>query len=619
MVGKMSIRAFLTVTLLFIATPLLHAQVLDTPDSGDSFGASIARGDFNGDGFADLAIGVPAESFNGVAGVGAVNILYAGVEGLTDIKNDFWHQDKGNLIAEGEAGDAYGKVLSTGDYNGDGYEDLAIAAVGKAVNGQPGAGSVFVLYGAADGLTDANQQTWHQDVAGIEGESEAGDAFGHALASGDFNTDGYDELVIGIPGKNVSGELDAGRILVLPGSANGLTMDGYLGLDQGTEDVSGTEEAGDLFGRSLATGDFNGDGFGDLAIGIPGEDRGDLTDSGATHILYGAFNGLRAAGNQIFDQDIDGVAGDSEAGDRLGAALAAGDFNKDGISDLAVGAPGEDVEGQVDAGSLLILYGTTDRIRGAGSQDLHQNVAGMLDAVEAGDLFADALSAGDFNGDGFGDLAIGVPKEDLDGIADAGVVVMLMGSDAGITTEGNQFWRLDSALAPLTPGDGFGQALSSGDWNKDGFDDLSVGIPFKDMPGVTDVGAVGILFGTHSGLTSSGAQLWDQSSNPRAVDVEADKPGIPVDFQLLQNYPNPFNPTTTISYRLDAPATVKLEVFDALGKPVFVLVNNAQGRGTHQVNWQGTDSNGNAVGSGVYLYRLEVDGKRQARQMLLLK
>ena len=100
--------------------------------------------------------------------------------------------------------------------------------------------------------------------------------------------------------------------------------------------------------RSTATpgfvrADFDGDGFADLAVGVPGEDVGTVADAGAVNVIYGGPTGLTAAGNQLWTQDSEGIKGTQEPGDEFGFSLAAADFDRDGFADLAVGVPGEDV------------------------------------------------------------------------------------------------------------------------------------------------------------------------------------------------------------------------------------------------------------------------------------
>ena len=103
------------------------------------------------------------------------------------------------------------------------------------------------------------------------------------------------------------------------------------------------------------------------------------------------------------------------------------------------------------------------------------------------------------------------------------------------------------------------------------------------------------------------------------VGVNAETSEIPSGFQLEQNYPNPFNPTTTIRYAVDRPAHVRLSVLDVQGRVVRTLVNSVQSPGTAMITWDATDGNARPAPSGVYLYRLEVDGDVQAKKMLLLR
>src|SRR5688572_5539795 len=154
--------------------------------------AGQARGDFNGDGFDDLALGVPGEdirdnAFNNVPDVGAVNVIYGSPTGLsaTYAANQFWHQDASGVFDNNEAYDGFGSSLATGDFNGDGYDDLAIGVPGEDLGLVVDAGAVNILYGSASGLSSAGSQIWHQDSAGVQGVSQRTNHFGFALAVGD--------------------------------------------------------------------------------------------------------------------------------------------------------------------------------------------------------------------------------------------------------------------------------------------------------------------------------------------------------------------------------------------------------------------------------------------------
>ena len=199
-------------------------------------------------------------------------------------------------------------------------------------------------------------------------------AFGSAAAQAqalqaDFNNDGADDLAVGVPGEDVGSAEDAGVVNVLYGVA-GTGLNGN-GSQQFTQPVSAVE-AGDQFGSVLASGDFNNDGFADLAVGAPTEDVGNVPDAGAVSVLYGSSSGLSTAGAQTFVQPVSAV----EADDQFGFALAAGDFDGDDFADLGVGAPFESVGSTFLAGAVSALYGAGGGLGTAGAQTFVQPVTG---------------------------------------------------------------------------------------------------------------------------------------------------------------------------------------------------------------------------------------------------
>jgi hypothetical protein len=300
---------------------------------------------------------------------------------------------------------------------------------------------VNVLYGTAAGLTASGNQLWYEGYNGLGGEAEGGDWFGFALAAGDFDSDGHDDLAISIPGEEVGTIRDAGRVVILYGTADGLTAAGSQSREQGQRGVRDVAEEDDYFGQSLATGDFDGDGYADLAIGTPQEDVVLEVNAGMVNVLYGSPNGLTSEGNRAFTLE------DYTADDEYGRALAAGDFNGDGFDELAVGIPFEDLHSWFNIGAVEILHGGSGGLghRLGPDEFWSQKVPGMEDGPEMGDRFGYALAAGDFDGDHYADLAVGIPWEDIGLTVDAGAVGILYGSADGITVTGNQFWHQDSA------------------------------------------------------------------------------------------------------------------------------------------------------------------------------
>jgi len=438
------------------------AGVQGLAETGDVFGSALAGGDFNNDGYDDLVAGVYGEDIGSAENAGAINVIAGSSGGLTGTGSHMWYQGFGGLAGAAESDDDFGRALATGDFNNDGFDDLAVGVRGQDLGGRADVGAVSVMFGSTAGLTTTGNQTWHQDVAGVAGVAESGDIFGTAVATGDFNNDGYDDLAVGVAGEDVGAVSNAGAIEMLRGSASGLTAAGSQTWSQGIGGIAGASEESDAFGGALAVGDFNNDGFDDLAVGVSGEDIGAAVNAGAINVLQGSRSGLSANGNQQWHQNSAGIAGVAEGNDQFGTALASGDFNNDGYADLAVGAPGEDRGTVQSTGQVTVLYGSGSGLAAAGSQSFTQDSPGVAGAAETGDVFGDVLVIGDFNNDGFDDLAIGAPGEDIGSISSAGSATVLFGSANGLTPADDQQWHQDVAgiLGVAQGDDAFGGAFA---------------------------------------------------------------------------------------------------------------------------------------------------------------
>jgi len=439
--------------------------VAGTAEQGDGFGFALAAGDFNNDGFADLAVGVPFEAIGATQGAGAVTVLYGAAGGLTGAGSQLFRQGAGGVGGSAEEFDEFGRALSAGDFNNDGFADLAVGVPFEDIGSIPEAGAVNVLYGGAGGLTGAGSQAFWQAAGGVAGGLGDFDRFGWALASGDFNKDDFADLAVGVPGDTGGAIEGAGAVNVLYGAAGGLTGSGSQLLGQDSGGVVGTAESGDDFGSALAAGDFNNDDFADLAVGVPGEAIGATQGAGAVNVLYGAAGGLTGSGSQLFWQGAGGVAGIAEDFDQFGFALSAGDFNNNGFADLAIAAPFEDIGATQVAGAVNVLYGGAGGVSAAGNQQFWQGAGGVAGVAEDFDAFGFALSAGDFNNNGSADLAVGVPFEDVGAIAEAGAVNVLYGAAGGLSAAGNQqFWQGAGGVAGVAEDfDAFGWALVGSD------------------------------------------------------------------------------------------------------------------------------------------------------------
>jgi FG-GAP repeat len=475
------------------------AGVQDDAEPHEGFGSSLASGDFNADGVDDLAVGVYDATSGTVIGEGAVHVFYGRSGTALYPLGQYWTS---NLICGEpvETNDHFGSTLAAGDFDGDGVDDLAIGSSFEDV-GDDDAGLVQVVFGLRGvGLSNTRCQKWHQDSGGIAGEAESDDGFGGALAAGDFNADGIDDLAVGVSGEGLGGvffeNFSAGAVQILNGQWGvGLTATGSLWLEQGGtlqgHSLPGSVETPDRFGDTLAVGDLNGDGVDDLAIGAPGENDG----GGVVIAVYGRRGfGLTGRDSQSWSQDTADIPDNQEDLDVFGQALAIADWNGDGIDDLAVGAYYETVGTAVGAGTVHILNGSTAGLTAAGTLQLTQDSGSLADAVETNDWFGVALVAGDFDADGRADLAISAEGESSTAGIFAGVVHLLKGSASGLTTTGNRMWSQDSTNVggASHPYGRFGAKLAAGDFDGDGSADLAIGSPFDD-PGVLDAGSVNVL------------------------------------------------------------------------------------------------------------------------------
>jgi FG-GAP repeat protein len=500
-------------------------------------GATSPLADFNGDGYADLAVSALYEDVNGQADAGAVNVMYGGAAGLqtTSPAAQLWTENSPGMPDSAVAEDQFGWTLSYGDFNGDGYSDLAVAVPHKDVTSEAmmftDAGQVDILYGSSSGLSSIGVQAWTEATPGVLGSIGTDNNFGRSLATGDFNADGYADLAIEIRGEDVDSQIDAGAVDVLYGGPGGLQTASPASQiwTENSPRTKTSAQPNDWFGRNLTTGDFNGDGIWDLAAGIFLKDIGSFKDAGAVEIIYGTHHGLDTKGPrsaQFWNQNSPGVRDQSEGGDYFGHTVAGGDFNADGYDDLAIGVRLEDIGSVVNCGAVEVLYGSGKGLRAdaVGStpddQFWYQGRYGMQDQKRKRDEFGFSLSVGDFNRDGMADLAIGIPFKDIPpGAPDAGQVAVLYGvAGAGLqaVAPDDQIWNENSPGVnnQAQPGDEMSISVIADDFNGDGVTDLAVGIAKKSIGPLAEAGGVAILYGVGGvGLQAEAPddQLWDQT------------------------------------------------------------------------------------------------------------
>lgn len=504
------------------APTMAEAAAPAAPSAGSASGA--AAFDLNGDGFADLPVGAPGETLGSHRLAGALNVLYGSAAGPTADGNQFWSQDSAGIAGGAESGDLFGDTVASGDFDRDGRADLAVGVPQEAV-GSVGAGAVSVLYGSASGVTAKRNQLWSQDSPGVPGAGDDPDAWGAALTAGDFNGDGYADLAVGAPNESLKSVERAGVVTVLYGSKAGLSAKGATAWSQASAGVLGASEPMDHFGARLAAADLTGDGYADLAIGIADENA----TAGAVQILRGSARGVTATGNQIWSQSSAGVLDTAERYDSFGKALATGDFNHDGVNDLAVGAPGEVLEACPECenqGAVSVLLGTSTGLTATGNQFWHLGSEGLPGTTKADSTFGKALTAGDFDGDGAADLAVGAPTARVDGVSSAGEVYLLAGSADGLAGTG----RTISQNTPGVPGsadfgDGTYLQLIAQRYAGGNRDDLVIAYPSEDA-GHSGAGMVVVVPGSAAGLDPAHSRSWSQdSAGIRGAAEESDRFG----------------------------------------------------------------------------------------------
>ncbi|MFJ8195625.1 FG-GAP-like repeat-containing protein [Streptomyces sp. NPDC096152] len=446
--------------------PVTHAV------AGTRTVGAAPRDDFNGDGYADLAVAAPSATVGGKKGAGYVAVLYGSASGLRTETKQVFSQNTAGVPGGAETDDEFGSALATADLDRDGYADLIVGVAHEdTAGGGTDSGLVEVLWGGAEGLSGgAALATGHAyDGLGARGHLAAGDIDGDGapdlvtvqhqndlrVLSGPFArngstaraeqvvTDEFDSRVLDLAAGDVNGdgladvaatendgdEYDARRVVYWPGSRDGLTPYRLV------HDADGTRLQG---GENLDIGDVDRDGYGDIVVGrtVDGYDSDldtPLPKGGRIAWIPGAAAGPDGARTTYVNQDSAGVPGVAEARDGFGTDVSVADVDGDGYADIATGVPGEDFDGVTDAGAVVVLRGSAGGPAGNGAKVFSQNTAGVPGTAEGADTFGGALHLLDADHDGRADLAVGAPGEN----ANAGSVWVFRSTSTGVTPTGS--------------------------------------------------------------------------------------------------------------------------------------------------------------------------------------
>jgi len=497
-------------------------------DLADLSGFSVSSaGDFNGDGYDDIMIGAPFADPGGFIrpNAGESYVVFGGSE-LPALDSS------SGLVIDGvKLGDLSGYSVSSmssdGDFNGDGLDDVIIGAIG---GGSAAQGESYVVFGRSSNGTVDSADATSEDGLLIQGIDVA-DLSGYSVSfAGDFNSDGYDDVIIGAP-LGDGNSPDSGESYLLFGRSAG----GVLDLKELTPEdgivIKGVDVA-DQSGFSVSgAGDVNGDGYDDVIIGAPFADSGS-PDSGESYVVFGGKKDNIDL-KELTPQDGIVIKGIGVA-DLSGFSVSgAGDVNGDGYDDVIIGAPFAD-SNNPDAGESYVVFGGK-QLEDINLDELDGKNGFVIKGLDIADRLGYSVSgAGDINKDGYDDLILGAPLAD-GGSPDSGESYVIFGGlDLGD----------DGSVEPNTPKS---ILIEAEDLNLVGYEvesraQVASGGKVISLLEGDDSGTASTQFSGSTGTYDLVVGYYDEADGEAQLEIFSD--GALIDSWLLDNSPGGAIPTT---------------------------------------------------------------------------
>lgn len=578
-------------------------------NTDERFGWAVARiGDVNNDGEPDFAVGAPLANA-GAAGNGRVCIFYGG---------STLSSSPDRIITGETAGDQFGfSISAAGDFNGDGRDDFIVGAPYRNSPSMEG-GAAYVIYGASGGpSTDLG------DALYLTGEV-AGDHFGWAVTQvGTFFDGNEDCVAVGAPDNDSHFGADAGVVYVFEGD---LPPGGPNATYDLLANVGGTSKPGSRYGFALkGGGDFNGDNTPDLAIGAPMNNEGG-TESGRVEVIFGDSNPSLTG-----DRYANGETGYDHFGYAVGQIWEGSGFTHDS---LIIGAPHQSSDG-ANSGRAYIYVGGSGSYQDAGSLTVI-DVTPLLPGNQGGDEFGLAVcGAGDFDGDGIFDFAVGAPNGNSATTTPSGYVYLGLTSGNAVSSYlsgWTSVWQDDATvqltfnLAPVGTGVASVEIIRDADGRQTVWDGAPVTADLTEPGRLVAVGRSFSFIDSPDPRSAPTYSLKVRTTDGGEVTlVDLAGPGdftgpLPaVRLALDAPWPNPFNPTTRIRFRVPAGQAAACLITDLRGRQVRTLFSG-EGDGTWRTEiWNGRTDDGRPVASGVYLVRLTGGGEVRGGRVVLAK